>query len=148
MHELAHDLRFAYRQLRKTPGFTLIIVLTLGLGIGSTTAIFSLVDGILLRPLPFSHPDRLVLMGDHLGSRLDIGVTAREIATYSNAANAFSSLGGYAPSTYELSGGATPEVVHAARLTAGVFPTLVTKLQNPCSFSTKDGAPSGVVRDR
>ena len=124
MYALAQDVRFALRQLRKSTAFTFTVLLTLALGIGATTAVFSLVDGILLRPLPFSHPDRLVLMGDHLGSRLDIGVTAREIATYSNAANAFSSLGGYAPSTYELSGGATPEVVHAARLTAGVFPTL------------------------
>jgi putative ABC transport system permease protein len=85
---------------------------------------FSLIDGILLRPLPFSQPDQLVLLGDHLGKGLDLGVTAREIGEYSDATGAFSSLGGYAPRTYELSGGATPEVVHAARLTAGVFPTL------------------------
>ena len=68
MHALAQDLRFAFRQLRKAPGFTLTVVLTLALGIGATTAIFSLVEGILLRPLPFSNPDRLVLLGDHLGS--------------------------------------------------------------------------------
>ena len=118
------SFRYAFRQIRKSPGFSITVVLTLALGIGTTTAIFSLIDGILLRPLPFSHPDHLVLLGDHLGSGLDLGVTAQEIGTYSNAASAFSSLGGYATSTYELSGGATPEVVHAARLTAGVFPTL------------------------
>lgn len=62
MYALAQGLRFAYRQLwKKTAWFTLILVLILGLGIGGTTAIFSLVQGILLRPLPFSHPDRLVL---------------------------------------------------------------------------------------
>ena len=60
MYALAQDLRFAYRQLRKTPGFTLIIVLTLGLGNGGTTAIFSLVHGVLLR-LPFFRPDSLVV---------------------------------------------------------------------------------------
>jgi predicted permease len=118
------NLRYALRQLRKSPGFTITVIVTLALSIGATTAIFSLIDGILLRPLPFSHPDRLVLLGDDLGTGLNLGVTAQEIGTYSNATSAFSSLGGYATGTYELSGGAAPEVVHAGRLTAGVFPTL------------------------
>ena len=124
MYKLAQDLRFALRQLYKTPGFTLTVIATLALGIGATTAIFSLVEGVLLRPLPFKDADRLVLLGDHLGSAKSIGVTAREIGTYADAARAFSSMGGYAGSTFELSGSATPEVVQAAKLTAGVFPTL------------------------
>jgi len=74
------SFRYAFRQIRKSPGFSITVVLTLALGIGTTTAIFSLIDGILLRPLPFSHPDHLVLLGDHLGSGLDLGVTAQEIA--------------------------------------------------------------------
>jgi predicted permease len=125
MYSLGLDLRFAFRQLRKAPGFTLTVVLTLALGIGATTAIFSLVEGILLRPLPFSNPDRLVLLGDHLdGGVSGTPVTAREIATYSTSTNAFSSLGGYITGSYEVSGGAIPEEVNAARFTAGVFPTL------------------------
>ena len=124
MSAFAQDLRFAIRQLRKTPGFTLTVVFTLALGIGATTAIFSLVQGILLRPLPFSDPDRLVLLGDHLGNNPNLPVSAREIGTYTNATSAFSSLGGYITTNYELSGGAIPEEVDAARFTAGVFPTL------------------------
>ncbi|MGA2729034.1 MAG: ABC transporter permease [Terracidiphilus sp.] len=124
MHGVAKDFRFAFRQLWKAPGFTLIVVLMLGLGIGITTAIFSLIEGILLRPLAFSNPDRLVLVGDHLGNNSGIGVTAREIATYAHASGAFSSMGGFTGASYELSGGATPEEVSAGRLTAGVFPTL------------------------
>ena len=124
MYKLAQDLRFALRQLSKTPGFTLTVIATLALGIGATTAIFSLVEGVLLRPLPFRDAGRLVLLGDHLGSARSMGVTAREIGTYSKATAAFSSMGAYVGSTYELSGGAIPEVVQAARLTAGVFPTL------------------------
>lgn len=127
MYVLLHDLRLAFRQLRKAPGFTLTVLLTLSLGIAATTAIFSLVEGILLRPLPFQDPDRLVLLGDHIGiSRPGVSVTAREIATYSSGTSAFSSMGGYISATYELSGGAVPEVVRAARLTAGVLPTLGT----------------------
>jgi putative ABC transport system permease protein len=124
MDAVAQDLRFACRQLLKAPGFTLTVVLTLALGIGAVTAIFSLVEGILLRPLPFSEPDRLVLLGDDLGSSPNKPVTAREIGTYSNATNAFSALGGYIGASYEVSGGATPEQINAARFTAGVFPTL------------------------
>src|SRR5512141_1869551 len=97
MDALGQYLRFAFRQVRKAPGFTLTVVLTLALGIGATTAIFSLIEGILLRPLPFSNPDRLVLLGDHLTGGASTSVTAREIGTYSSATNAFASLGGYIP---------------------------------------------------
>ena len=124
MHALARSFRNAFHYLRKAPGFTLTVVVTLALGIGTTTAIFSLVEGVLLRPLPFKNSDRLVLLGDHLGAGLNLGVTAREIETYSHATDAFSSLGAYLTTGYELSGGATPEEVRAARLTASMFPTL------------------------
>src|ERR1700681_1571689 len=101
MDALAQNVRFAFRQLRKAPGFTLTVVLTLALGIGATTAIFSLVEGVLLRPLPFKDAERLVALGDHLGSGRSTPVTAREIGTYSKATGAFSSLGGYISSNYE-----------------------------------------------
>lgn len=123
MHALWQDLRFAFRQLRKSPGFALTVIVTLALGIGATTAIFSLVEGILLRPLPFINPDRLVVLGDHLRSGLG-SVTAREIGTYSNSTTAFSAMGGYIGREFEVSGGATPEQVNAVRQTAGVFSTL------------------------
>ena len=125
MRALLQYLRFAFRQLRKAPGFTFTVVLTLALGIGATTAVFSLVEGILLRPLPFHEPDRLVLLGDIVraqGGTPD--VTAREIATYSATTTAFSSVGGYATAGYELSGGATPEEVNTGRFSASVFSTL------------------------
>jgi predicted permease len=124
MSAIAHDLRLAFRQLRQAPGFTLVVVLTLALGIGATTAIFSLVEAVLLRPLPFSQPDRLVLLGDHIGGGQNTPVTAREIGTYSKATSAFISMGGYINRGYELSGGATPEEIQGARFTAGVFHTL------------------------
>ncbi len=100
------------------------MVLTLALGIGATTAIFSLVEGILLRPLPFRDPDRLVVLGDHVGRSKGVGATAREISFYQAAASAFASIGGYTNAGYELSGGDRPEEVAAARMTASVFPTL------------------------
>jgi predicted permease len=120
----ARNLRFAVRQLWKAPAFTATIVLTLAFGIGATTAIFSLVEGILLSPLPFKEPDRLVLIGDHLGNNTGVGVTAREISTYEKSSNAFSSMGAFIGSGYELSGNSSPEEIPAARLSASVFPTL------------------------
>jgi predicted permease len=124
MYAFAQNLRLAFRQLRKAPGFTLTVVLTLAVGIGATTAIFSLVEGVLLRPLSFNDAERLVLFGDHLGGGPGISVTAHEMATYSSATRAFSSLGGYITTGYELSAGAQPEEVDAARSSAGMFLTL------------------------
>ncbi len=118
------DIRRALRQIRKAPGFSLSIILTFALGIGATTAIFSLVDGVLLRPLPFRDPQRLVLLGDRLGDGLQLGVTAAEVATYEDSARTFSSMGAYRTNSWELSGGPLSESINGARLTAGVFPTL------------------------
>src|SRR6266436_2539615 len=101
MEALAQNVRFAFRHLRRTPAFTLTVVLTLALGIGAATSIFSLIEGVLLRPLPFREPDRLMLIGDHLGGRDGIGVTAREIETYTGTTTAFASIGGYAGKGYE-----------------------------------------------
>jgi putative ABC transport system permease protein len=129
MNNLRLDIQFALRQLRKSPGFALTAVLTLAFGIGATTAIFSIVEGVLLRPLPFPDPDRLVVLSDilegaRLGANGDAGVTAPEIQAYQRGTSSFQSLGGYQSTNYELSGAGAPAQVNASRLSATMFPTL------------------------
>ena len=127
MEKLFRDLRHTLRQLRKSPGFTLTAVLTLAFGIGATTSIFSIVEGVLLRPLPFADPDRLVALGDTTEGSLwggDPLVSGPEIPAYERDTHGFSSLGGYQQRGYELSGVGDPEEINGSRLTASVFPTL------------------------
>jgi putative ABC transport system permease protein len=130
MQTLLRDLNFALRQLRKSPGFTATAVLTLAFGIGATTAIFSIVEGVLLRPLPFPNPERLVVLSDILqGAELgtgnnEAGVTAPDIRAYTRDTHSFESLGGYQTAAYELSGVGDPAQVNASRMTAGVFRTV------------------------
>ena len=126
---LFHDLRIAIRHLLKSPGFTATAVLMLALGIGATTAIFSIVEGVLLRPLPFPHPEKLmaltdVIQGADVGGNGEAGVTVPDIKAYTRDTHSFESLGGYRQTGYELSGIGEPVQVNAARLSAGVFPAL------------------------
>jgi len=124
-----HDLRIAIRHLLKSPGFSATAVLMLALGIGATTAIFSIVEGVLLRPLPFPHPEKLVVLADilqgaDLGGSDEAGVTAPDIQAYTRDTHSFESLGGYTQTSYELSGIGEPAQVNAARLSGGVLPAL------------------------
>src|SRR5580658_3197913 len=132
MQNLLFDLRFVFRQLRKSPGFTAAAVLMLAFGIGATTAIFSIVEGVLLRPLPFPDPDRLMVLADRLegtdfGGTSEAGVTVPDIRTYTRDTKSFDGLGGYIFSRYELSGSGEAAQVNAARLTAGVFTALAVQ---------------------
>jgi predicted permease len=129
MQKIFLDLRFVFRQLWKSPGFVVTAVLMLGFGIGATTAIFSIVEGVLLRPLPFPDSERLVsladrLQGVNLGGDGDVGVTVPDIRAYTRETSSFTALGGYAGAGYELSGAGEPAQVKATRMTAGVFSAL------------------------
>lgn len=126
----ARNIRIAIRQLRSSPGFAITAILTLALGIGATSAVFSIVDGVLLRPLRFANPSRLVTLGDqvsggHMGENGDPGwVTAPEVVSYQGITRSFESLGGYTNVSYELSGIGQPFQIAAARMTPSVFSVL------------------------
>lgn len=123
------DIRIAVRHLLKSPGFTATAVLMLAIGIGATTAVFSIVEAVLLRPLPFPQSERLfsladILQGADVGGNGEAGVTAPDIRAYTRDTHSYESLGGYQSNGYELSGIGEPAQVNATRMTAGVFPAL------------------------
>jgi predicted permease len=127
--QILQDTRYTFRQLRKSPGFTVTTILMLALGIGATTAIFSIVEGVLLRPLPFPDPDRLVSLGDvlegsHCTSCAHSSVTAPDIRNYTRDTQSFSHLGGYRQRLFELSGTGDPAAVNATRMSGEVFAAL------------------------
>jgi len=126
MTNLLQDLRFGLRQLAKNRGFATIAVLTLALGVGASTALFSLVDTVLLRPLPYRQPDQLVTVTETLpaeGSD-EIGVAAGEYQDYRAQNHSFSQVAAYEADGFNLTGAGQPLRVNAARISASAFPLL------------------------
>ena len=113
--DVVQDVRIGVRGFRRAPAFALAAILTLALGIGANTAIFSVVDAVLLRPLPYTDPDRLVATW---------GSTQAEVLRIGELARSFQTTGAYRPESASLSGDADPERVDAAAVTAGLFTTL------------------------
>jgi putative ABC transport system permease protein len=120
------DLRFALRQLLKQWGFTAIAVLTLTLAIGATTAVISLVNALLVRPLPYREPQQLVLLLQHFKSQnLErIPVSPAEFVDYETRAHSFEKLGAFSYTNFNLAGEDKPERISGATVTADVLPLL------------------------
>src|SRR3989440_3781545 len=121
-----NDIRFALRQLRKSPGFTLVAVVTLALGIGLNTAIFSLINELFLRGLPFKDPSRVVHLygGDKSRDLADIGVSAPRFMHYREGQTLFDGLAGESFFAFTLTGLGDPVQVFGGRLTSNYFDVL------------------------
>jgi putative ABC transport system permease protein len=118
------DVRFALRQLRKSPGFTTVVVLTLALGIGANTAIFNLVDGIMLRPLPYQRSNEIVHFG-WLDKSFNPNLSVPEFQFCRDHATSFAAIAGWqGGDDSELNQGATKRWVTTAFVTDGFFETL------------------------
>ena len=128
MGNLLQDLRFGARMLLKNPGFTLIAIMTLALGIGANTAIFSVVNAVILRPLPYREPERLVAVFDnfHKMNLTRINVSVPEFYDYQREAKSFEKLAAYANFNANLAGSdnRAPERLQALGVTHELFEVL------------------------
>ena len=123
MNGLLQDLRHAARTFAKAPGFTAIAVATLALGIGANTAIFSVIDGVLLRPLPYPEEGRIVSVRDTQPDLDDAPAPAGDFVDWSGA-RSFSTLAASDYHSFTLTGGSIPERLLGARVSAALFPAL------------------------
>jgi hypothetical protein len=137
------DVRFGVRMLARNPGLTAVAAVTLALGIGGSTAIFSVVNAVLFRPLPVEDPQRLVCVWANSPSRnLEFAFTA--YSTYSEwkaGSPSFESMSAYAPGSAVLLAGDEPEQVDVLQVSAGYFPMLGIRLAAGRNFLTEEDQP-------
>ena len=151
LETLAGDIRFALRIFRKSPGFTSVAIFTLALGIGANTAIFSVVDAVLLRPLPYAEPDRIVTVAESnrpydLPSRNE--VSAGNFFDWRLRNHVFEQIGAVHVPGYSITGTDRPERVQGAAISAGMLHLLGLRPALGREFETaddRDGAPPVVM---
>ena len=137
------DLKFAFRQLVKNPGFTAVAVLTLALGIGANTAIFSVVDAVLLRPLPFPDPERLVMVWNQLpGQGLrQLPLSVPEFLDYQRGQQVFTGLAVFRQTDEDFAGPGDLVHVSVAMVSEQYFATLGIRPQLGRGFTREEYEP-------
>ena len=145
MHTLSDDLRYAARQLRKSPGFAITAVLTLALGIGATTAIFTLVYDVLLKPLPYSRPGQLVEMEEQVAEFRDIYPTlpmsANHFTSWQQHSKSFQSMALMEEGSLPLGLGGHPQQIGVLNTTPGIFSVLDVGPAFGRPFSSQEAEP-------
>jgi putative ABC transport system permease protein len=142
------DLRYAWRLLRRQPGFTIVALLTLALGIGATTAVFTVVNGVLLRPLSYGHPDRIVSLSWGRPGRMSPWFSPLNFRDFTTQSQAFSDAAAYAPIDSNLTGLGDPERIHGAVVTWNFFHVLETPMSRGRAFvadEAKGPAPTVII---
>ncbi|HEV2830126.1 MAG TPA: ABC transporter permease [Pyrinomonadaceae bacterium] len=124
MHKVWQDLRYGVRMLLKNPGITFVVILALALGIGANTAIFSVVDAVLLRPLPYPESDRLVFLNETSRSMDEISVSYPNFTDWRNQNQSFEKIGVYNRSSYNLTGVGEAERIVTGQMSADLFAAL------------------------
>ena len=137
------DLRQAARSLRRTPGFAIAAVLTLALGIGATTAVFSVVNGVVLKPLPYPDPDRLVAAWNAWDDTPRGGISPAEYFDYLDRVDAFAHFGVSASGVSALTGSGPPERLPTGYVSYGVLPALGVAPQIGRPFRADEDGPDG-----
>ena len=149
---LLQDVRFGWRTLRKSPGFAAVAVLTLALGIGATTGIFSVVQGVVLAPLPYRDPDRLVIIFQKNQNAQHLSISLPDFEEWRRGARWFEQMAGFRYAQFDLTAPGEPERVTSFEISSGFFHTLGAKLRLGREFSPQEdqagGAPVAIISDR
>jgi hypothetical protein len=142
---LGQDLRYAMRTLRKNPGFAAIVALTLALGIGANAAIFSVVDGVILKPLPFPEPGRLVAIFFRGGPVDHSALGTNDFLALQQRQQSFEHVAAFSPSEkgLTLTGLAEPKVVPGMYVTADFLAVLGVRPVVGRTFTPEEGNPGG-----
>lgn len=138
-----NDLKFALRQLFKNPGFTAVAVLTLALGIGANTAIFSVINAVLLRPPPFAEPDRLVFVSEKSKDLDNMSVSYPNYLDWVKQQEGFSELAAFRNEQWNLTGDGRPERIDGLQVSAGFFSTLGVQPVRGRVFTTDEDKVGG-----
>lgn len=146
LERLWQDIRFSLRTLRRSRGFTVVAVITLALGIGASTAVFSLVDAVLLKPLPFPDAGRIVFPWRLPKIGLNMGFDTYpwgrvDFLFFSRESRAFEALGAFVSGSFDLSGSGEPVRVDGLRASAGFFPALGVSPALGRTFNTEEDQP-------
>ncbi len=124
LRTITHDIRYAVRTFLRNPGFTAVVLLTLGLGIGATTAIFSVLDGVMLRPLPYADIDRILTLSERTTDGRGMSVAWPNFQDWREQNQVFEHLGIYRGTTVNLTGSDRPERLNAAIASSDLFRTM------------------------
>jgi putative ABC transport system permease protein len=124
MESLIKDVRYGMRSLIRQPSFTVVAVLTLALGIGVNTAIFSVVNALLLKALPFQHPEQLVVVNPEVGDGGLSGIAGYEYLAWKDRSKSFDQLAAYSNDNFNFTGRGEPERISCAQVTSSLFPLL------------------------
>jgi predicted permease len=137
------DVRYGLRQLRRSPGFTAVAALTLALGIGANTAIFSVVEGVLLAPLPYEQPDRLVAIWESNPRFPHVWICYPNFRDWQRTARSFQQMAAFTWQGYDLTSPGTPAHIDGKPISAGFFTTLGVRLALGRDFTPQEDQPGG-----
>jgi predicted permease len=143
MEQLLQDLRYGLRSFARQPAFTLTAILALALGIGANTAVFSVVYGVLLKPLPFPEPDELVFVHDTYPAVPTASISFPKLLALREGTRTLEALGGFAPTGVTLTGSGDPEQVPGTRVSAAFFDALGVQPLYGRWFTEEEDQPNG-----
>jgi predicted permease len=152
IEQLLRDVSYGVRALRKNPGFAIVIVLTLALGIGANTAIFSVVRGVVLAPLPYLEPNRLVMVWESRPNVKTLSTSYPDFMDWQRNARSFEQMAVLTSRNYDLTSPGTPQHLDGMEISSGFFSTLGVNLAMGHDFSPSEdgphGAPAVIISNR